>query len=160
MNFTGRVSGTFQEPLCAFASLCLLCVCQILPGKLLQSYLVCWYDYVCVRVCACLCMCACVYVCECRVFMAFLSLRFRFVLFFFLYCLLQVVKIHIEDHSVSSRVILRMEGWMEGWMTVWEGASNRSQGEGGGGGQVAMAGGAPRKIPIDWLINQKALKAS
>lgn len=43
---------------------------------------------------------------------------------------------------------------MEGWMIVWVGASNRSlRAGGGGGGQVAMVGGAPVKIPIDWLIN-------
>lgn len=66
----------------------------------------------------------------------------------FLYCLLQAVKIHIEDHSVSSRVILCLGGWM----MVWVEASNRVQLE-GGGGRVAMAGGAPVEIPIDWLIN-------
>lgn len=53
-----------------------------------------------------------------------------------------------------------MEGWMEGWLTEWAGARERPQVEGGGGGQEAKVGGAPRKIPIDWLINQKALKAS
>lgn len=96
--------------------------------------------------------------CGVCVFMAYLSLRF--LPLFFVYCLLQAVKIHIEDHSVNSRVILCMEGWMEGWMTEWAGAREGPQMEGGEGGQAAKLGGAPRKIPIDWLINQKALKAS
>lgn len=43
----------------------------------------------------------------------------------FSYCLLQAVKIHIEDHSVSSRVILCMDGWMQGWMMEWVGARKR-----------------------------------
>lgn len=68
------------------------------------------------------------------------------------YCLLEAVKIHIEDHSVSSRVIFSKQGWMEGW--------KRREVEGGGAGRTAQVGGAPLKIPIDWLISQKALKAS
>lgn len=68
------------------------------------------------------------------------------------YCLLEAVKIHIDDHSVSSRVIFSKQGWMEGWKRREEGR--------GGAGRAAQVGGAPLKIPIDWLISQKALKAS
>lgn len=39
-------------------------------------------------------------------------------------------------------------------MTESVGASRRLLGEGaGGGGQAVTVGGAPLKIPIDWLIN-------
>lgn len=71
---------------------------------------------------------------------------------FLVYCLLEAVKIHIDDHSVSSRVIFSKQGWMQG-------RERREEG-GGGAGRAAQAGGAPLKIPIDWLISQKALKAS
>lgn len=112
----------------------------------------------CVCVCVCICLCVCMCVGVYGFFVIEVSSSFFF--FFFLYCLLQAVKIHIEDHSVSSRVILCMEGWMAGWTMERVGVSRRPLGEGGGGGQVATVGGAPLKIPIDWLINQKALKAS
>lgn len=51
---------------------------------------------------------------------------------------------------------------MEGCATERAGTRERLQGEGGGdgGGQATKVGGAPLRIPIDWLINQKALKAS
>lgn len=63
--------------------------------------------------CVSLCVCVCVHV-----FMAFLSLRLCPLSS---YCLLQAVKIHIEDHSVSSRVILGIEFRMVGWMSEWVG---------------------------------------
>lgn len=153
----GRVRGTFQEWLCALASF--VCARQSVRETACKTALFGMEVFVCVAVFV-VCVCECVWVCVCVlwVFMAFLSSRF---VPLFSYCLLQAVKIHIEDHSVSSRVIFCMEGWMEGWMTEWVGAIKRSQGEGvGGGGNAATVGGAPLKIPIEWLINQKALKAS
>ena len=97
----------------------------------------------------CVCMCVCV----CGVYVYGFFVIEVFFPSFLSYCLLQAVKIHIEDHSVSSRVILCLEGWMEGWMMERAGVKKRPEGEGGGGGQAAKVGGAPLRIPIEWLIN-------
>lgn len=62
----------------------------------------------------------------------------------FSYCLLQAVKIHIEDHSVSSRVIFNMAGWR-----MERAGAPGEMGAREGWAVVAAVGGAPLKIPID-----------
>lgn len=98
------------------------------------------------------CVCEVYGVCVCKCSVMWVGVKWVYGFFVirvcprWVYCLLLAVKIHIEDHSVSSRVIFTKEGWMEGW--------KRPRGKGGGGaGRAAKVDGAPLKIPIDWLIS-------